>query len=177
MTKEVVSELERRHPVQEPLRTTTLNKDGGVFGGTPGPGSLSLDFMPPVLPVPVTVERPQFVTLQEWEGVVTLVRDDAFTARLTDVKRRSPDEEGEFSVGELRDDDVSLVRPGAIFRWSVGIITMPGAAKITASQVVFRRLPQWTKRDLQRADALAGKIIQGFGNIAPSLTDEARSAG
>jgi len=126
-----------------------------------------IEFLPPVLSSVASAElsaRPSFIALQEWEGVVTSVGDEVFTARVVDLTRvsRTIDEEGEFPMSEVRDDDRSLVTPGAYFRWSVGITKMPGGGKRSTSEIIFRRLPKWTKRDIQRADANARRMIQAF---------------
>ena len=107
------------------------------------------------------------------------VQADKFAARLIDLTGTpaSPDEEAEFSITELSDDDLPLVVPGAIFRWSVGIETKPGGGKQSVSQIIFRRLPQWTKRGLERADKLAGELISWFGNVSQPEKDAKRTAG
>jgi hypothetical protein len=140
------------------------------------PRQREISFLPPEAP-PVDVgRRAFFVGLQEWEGVVTLVREDGFTARLIDLTHTNPDEEADFSTSEMSPDDFDLVVPGAIFRWSVGVLKMPGGAKRPTSQVVFRRLPQWTKRDLDRADALAEELVGTLEKIQTSDDNDTRSA-
>ena len=125
------------------------------------------EFLPPVLPTTRSVDvtgRPSFIALQEWEGTVSSVGDEGFTARVIGLTHSNehPDEEAEFPMGELSDDDVSLVTPGAFFRWSVGITRLPGGGKRPTSQIVFRRLPKWTRRDIARSDAVAREIIELF---------------
>jgi hypothetical protein len=94
--------------------------------------------------------------------VVTVVADTSFNARLVDLTGGGPDEEGEFSKEELSDDDIALLGPGAIFRWSVGVLRMPGGAKRSTSQIIFRRLPVWDEREIRRADSLALEITRGL---------------
>jgi hypothetical protein len=78
-------------------------------------------------------------------------------------------------MDELSDDDLSLVTPGAFFRWSVGITRMPGGGKRPTSQIVFRRLPKWTRRDIQRSDAVAREIIEAFESMGHAAENEDRS--
>ncbi len=81
--------------------------------------------------------------LQEWEGVVSEVREDTLVARLIDVTcRDSPEEEAVFLIEDVRRDDLELLRPGAVFRWIIGYDVKRDGAKRRASQIVFRRLPQ-----------------------------------
>jgi hypothetical protein len=139
------------------------------------PHQQQVAFLPPAAPAVDVSKRPSFVGLQEWEGVVTEIRDRAFTARLMDLTYPKPDEEGEFCTDEISEDDLNLVVPGAIFRWSVGVLKMPGGAKRPTSQIVFRRLPQWTKRDLERADGVAKELLNAFDTMKTPDSDEARS--
>ena len=93
-----------------------------------------------------------FVPLQEWEGYVQSVGDDEFTASLLDLTNNSKaeDEEADFPIDDLTEDDKGLLKPGAVFRWLIGYRSI-GGTKERISRIVFRRLPQWTKRDLQAA--------------------------
>jgi hypothetical protein len=132
----------------------------------------ALQVLWPIFPVSDADIQSSFVALQEWEGVVTNVGDGKFTGRLVDLTHSGPDEEAEFSVDELDQDDRPLVVPGAYFRWSAGVLTMRGGSKLATSQVIFRRLPKWIKRDLDRADGIARQLMQ---QLALSADDEARS--
>lgn len=97
--------------------------------------------------------RDRFVVLQEWEGLVCDISEGAFVARLIDVTRKgSPDEEADFLIEDLREDDRVLLRQGAIFRWVIGYDTKRDGTKRRASQLVFRRLPQWTRKEIDEAD-------------------------
>jgi hypothetical protein len=117
----------------------------------------------------------QRITRQEWEGIVTIVRKDGFTARLIDLTHSNPDEEADFSSSEICPDDLDLIVPGAIFRWSVGALKMPGGANRPTSHVVFTRLPQWTKPDLDRADALAKELVRALARDKIAHDDQARA--
>lgn len=166
----VADELHRREVMRPSLETASLDPDqardgtSAIAGQQLAPRAVQ-SFLPPVVPAPDRMARPSFVALQEWEGVVTLVADTRFNARLVDLTGGGPDEEGEFSKEELSDDDVALLGPGAIFRWSVGVLRMPGGAKRSTSQIILRRLPVWAERDIQRADALAAEITSGLEKI------------
>jgi hypothetical protein len=111
----------------------------------------------PRLPVFAPTQGPRFVALQEWEGVVTEIGDDHFIARLVDLwgRTRTADEEASFPRTEVSDDDQRLLRAGAIFRWVIGFQKLRGGTKQRISQVVFRRLPQWTKEDISNADEIS----------------------
>ncbi len=108
------------------------------------------------LPLPAKTRTRQFVSfhpIQEWEGTVTDVDGDTFTARLTDLTagKRVAEEEADFLVDDLTDDDRQLLVPGAIFRWVVGYQRASGGSKKRVSHVVFRRLPMLTEKDAAEA--------------------------
>jgi hypothetical protein len=121
----VADELNKAALTRSPLETAPSINHVPAQTMTLPPEQQQIAYLPPEVPPPDTGRRASFVALQEWEGVVTEVRDNAFTARLVDLTHSSPDEESEFSTTEISDDDVDLVVLGAIFRWSVGILRTP----------------------------------------------------
>ena len=101
-----------------------------------------------------------FSPLQEWEGYVLEVYNDYFTARLVDITAGDSQETegGEFPIGDVDDKDLSLLKSGAVFRWLIGYEKSYRGTKKRISQVVFRRLPQWTKTDIDEAKNEARRI-------------------
>lgn len=106
---------------------------------------------------PKNLPKPQparyaFSVLQEWEGYVVSISEKTFTARLVDITRRSANEEEEadFSLDDLEDTDRSRIRDGAIFRWIIGYRRGPVGTKDRLSRIVFRNLPAWTNKELER---------------------------
>jgi|SRR6516165_3758052 hypothetical protein len=101
-----------------------------------------------------------FSPMQEWEGYVTEVKDETFTAHLVDItaKRRIAEEKIEISISDLSDQDKDLLREGALFRWSIGYYKQHGT-KMKSSRIVFRRLPAWTKSDFMKAEQKAKELI------------------
>jgi len=98
-------------------------------------------------------KRSHSQVLQQWEGVVTSIRDGEITCRLRDlIQRDSPEERATISLDEVADADRPLVEIGAVFYWSIGYQIEPHGTKRLASTVRFRRLPVWTQRDLQRVE-------------------------
>ena len=96
--------------------------------------------------------RYTFSVLQEWEGYVLSISEDTFTARLVDVTmgRSEEDEEADLPLDDLEDADRSRIRDGAIFRWTIGYQRGPGGTKYRSSCIVFRNLPGWTKKELEK---------------------------
>lgn len=114
---------------------------------------------------PPTAKPPvirQFKTEQEFEGTVVAInqQEDTFTARLADLTGISPDEEGEFSLSELNGDQ-SLVLPGAIFTWTIGLQTRgPTRQSVRVSDIRFRRLPSVSQQAIAKAEAEAHELSQ-----------------
>lgn len=103
-------------------------------------------------------------SLQEWEGYVTDIFDATFVARLVDITGRSnvATEEAEFPLDDVADGDRALLKPGAVFRWTIGYLKSPSGTKKLTSQIVFRQLPQWTGRDIALADKKAREIFSSI---------------
>lgn len=112
-------------------------------------------FLPLVPPSPDG--REYFRAMQKWEGYVIQVGKDTFTARLVSIVGEGPDQESEIYVEEVAPDDRLLIEPGAVFYWSIGYLDRP-SGRLRASILRFRRLPVWTKRELEDAAAKADEM-------------------
>lgn len=114
-----------------------------------GPDIKSL--FPDKLPKPREA-RYSFSVLQEWEGYVVSISNETFTARLVDVTKNCTieDEEADFPLDDLEDTDRTRICPGAIFRWTIGYRRSPGGTKDRSSRIVFRNLPAWTRKELEK---------------------------
>lgn len=101
----------------------------------------------------------RFEVLQKWEGTVIEVLPDSLTARLTDLTQNGPEEEAEFSLDEIDESDMDLLKPGAVFYWNIGYADSPsGRARV--SIIRFRRLPIWRAEDLERARQDAERLSE-----------------
>lgn len=101
-----------------------------------------------------------FYPLQEWEGYVIEVKKETFTARLIDITAKDTfeQESAEFAKSDLTDDDLELLRPGAIFRWLIGYARSKGGTKKSVSDIVFRRMPMMTKAEIEKSIERANEI-------------------
>lgn len=118
--------------------------------------------VPPVALPQRSQSQPRFDALQKWQGQVSEVTNSTFTALLLDLLEPSVEEEAEFDLEEVSRGDLDLVEPGAVFYWSVGYRTEPSGERSRSSVLVFRRLPAWTDRDLQRAQDRAKELRDSF---------------
>jgi hypothetical protein len=91
--------------------------------------------------------------LQQWEGVVTEVSKEGFTAILRDLtNRKNPEERAEFGLDQIDPPDHKLVIPGAVFYWWVGYRDAPTGTRWTVSTIRMRRLPAWSRSDMRRIE-------------------------
>lgn len=104
-----------------------------------------------------------FVSLQKWEGVVVEVLSDSFLTRLVDLTRTGPDEEAEFPLDEVSEEDRPLIRPGAIFYWNIGYHNSYSGQRTRTSIIRFRRLPAWTREEIEAAKREAERLGQSIG--------------
>ncbi|MFA6413519.1 MAG: hypothetical protein WCW53_12555 [Syntrophales bacterium] len=115
------------------------------------PKSNIIDIFPNKIPNPQET-RYSFSVLQEWEGYVVSIAKDTFTARLIDITRNCTmeEEEADFPLDDLDDTDRSRISLGAIFRWVVSYRRSPGGTKDRLSRIVFRNLPAWTAKEIEK---------------------------
>lgn len=102
--------------------------------------------------------------LQEWEGYVSNISEKSFTARLVDktLGNTIEDEEADFLIDDLSDEDRQLLVRGAVFRWIIGYQRTTSGTKRRVSQITFRRLPAWTKRELEHARSRAEELASAI---------------
>lgn len=105
-----------------------------------------------------------FHPLQEWEGYVLKVDRDTFTARLTDVSagETRAGEEAILPIDDLSDDDRKMLESGRLFRWCIGYQRTHGGTKRRVSQIVFRRLPKWTAKDIAQAKGEGERLARSL---------------
>ncbi len=104
--------------------------------------------------------RPQdrFVSLQKWEGAVLGVEHNSFFAKLVDLTQGSPEEEAEFCLDDVSEEDRPLLKPGAIFYWNIGYHDSRTGQRRKVSEIRFRRLPAWTAREIEAARREATRL-------------------
>ena len=99
--------------------------------------------------------------LQEWEGYVVDIQDDAFVARLVDLTagRSQESEEATIPLDELSDRDAANMEIGSIFRWVIGYEHSPEGIRKCVSRIVFHELPRMTDGDLHAGREWARKMV------------------
>ena len=102
--------------------------------------------------------------LQEWEGCVVSIEDDAFVAQLVDLTAgmRYASEEAIIPLDQISEQDAANMEIGSIFRWVIGYEGSPGQTRKSVSQIVFRDLGRMTEDDLWAGREWADKIARGL---------------
>lgn len=100
-----------------------------------------------------------FRRLEEREGVILdpSVSEGSVRVRLVDPRGNAPDEEAEVDLEQFSPMDRRLVKPGALFFWSIGYVTRPSGRRELVLRIDLRRilsLPPDTEDLREQADAL-----------------------
>jgi hypothetical protein len=110
------------------------------------------------LPPLQDVTREYFQAIQKWEGQVTSIGEDSFRAQIRPiVGEGTADQVAEIYINDVAESDRLLIEPGAIFYWSIGYLDRP-SGRLRASILRFRRLPTWTKQEIERAEVKAREL-------------------
>src|SRR5262249_16081638 len=104
------------------------------------------------------------IIAHHWEGTVERVEGDTFSATLRSLS--DPDEsekQAELPKDALNEDDFEMLRPGAVFYWTIGYSISASGLCSRSSTLAFRRLPAWTKKDVERLKLKAKELFAAFG--------------
>jgi hypothetical protein len=110
---------------------------------------------------------------QHYEGIVVEKQvGNNFTAELSDLtNEENPKEVADISFEEISEDDHHLIRPGAVFYWSIGIERSKGGQVRRVSEIRLRRLPLRTTSVFERAIEEGSKMFEQVRNASKSSSD------
>lgn len=104
------------------------------------------------------------IIAHHWECVVTDVGTDHFTAILRSLRGTEDGEkEADIPIDEVSEDDLELLKRGAIFYWTIGYATSRAGTRTRFSALKFRRLPIWTPKEIARLKKDTAKLVEAFG--------------
>lgn len=106
-----------------------------------------------------------FRLLQMWEGRILDVNGDKqeFSAIISDkTNTELADEQVTLSIEEIPPNDLPLLNEGAVFYWSIGYADYPGRPRTRESRIRFRRLPKWSRRELNKARKTGASLAEFF---------------
>jgi hypothetical protein len=121
--------------------------------------------------------KEHYKLLQQWEGVILEVHKDYFSSKLRDMTGNAPGEEAEIAFDEISEVDLDLVKPGAFFYWSIGRHTSKSGQQTRSSLIIFRRLPAWTDKEIERANKRSEEISAKLGWGIDASDTKAQSKG
>jgi len=105
----------------------------------------------------------RFKLLQLWEGRITEITENTFSARISDkTNPKLPDEIVTLDIEEISPSDLSLVKLGSVFYWSIRYADFPGRGRSKESKIRFRRLPNWTKKEVEKAIKTGTELASFF---------------
>ena len=101
--------------------------------------------------------------LQLWEGtVVRLAEDGTLQVNLRDKSNKLPPHYAEFDVANVDVQDRPLIKPGAVFYWTMyRTMTIHGTVE-TTQKIRFRRLPAWTRAQVRKIRESAAALASTF---------------
>jgi hypothetical protein len=107
--------------------------------------------------------------LGEWDGYVEAIRREYFVGRMRGLRGIGvvgKDEEAEIPISDVDEADKDLLVPGGYFRLMVCYERPRVGQKRKFTQIIFRRLPAYTKREIDAAEREADEIENAF-RLAP----------
>jgi hypothetical protein len=119
-----------------------------------------------------------FAPIQEWEGYVREIGTNSISADLVDITANAKviTDQAEIPLDELSDGDRQKLKIGSIFRWSIGYQRTTSGTKMRVSNIVFRELPRWTRKDIREALEEAAKLEQYFNSGRSKLPNSIERA-
>lgn len=152
-----------RSDAAEPLTESRNSTD--IPGDQTDSPSQGMRYDAPIAVVGTIEHTYETVVLQQWEGTVVEISEERIVARLTDISATDhPEEQASFELDEIPDADHDLVLPGAVFYWSIAYRRERTGQKLLTSAIRFRRLPAWSRRDVERVRQEASRFDAIFSD-------------
>jgi len=131
--------------------TAHLESGSAAGTGTSQTGhSVDRHFIRPVF----NVVQSDFKLLQLWQGRVEKVGTDEFVTTLFDKTHPlSSPEQVSISIEDVNLEDRELLRPGAVFYWSIGYANYYKGPRQRTSRIRFRRLVIPKRKMVERKNA------------------------
>ncbi len=113
----------------------------------------------------------RFSVLQQYEGIIKEVKNDAFVAELSDLTAGTElDEIMELPIEEISVGDRHLLVEGGVFYWSIGYETKIGGQISRVSEMRMRRMPTWKSGSLEKIKKEANSLLSRFDDGKPDKT-------
>jgi hypothetical protein len=102
-------------------------------------------------------QQGNYVLLQKWDGFVLKADAEKFSVWLIDSAGERKPHQALFSRTELSQEQQALIQEGALLVWMIGLRQI-GTRRRRESEIYIRRLPAWTKAEIEAAKARAGEL-------------------
>jgi hypothetical protein len=97
-----------------------------------------------------------------WICYVTSINKEIFTARVEEIRSNLKTfEEAEFEILDLDDEDMKMLKIGAVFYWSIGYEYRNGTKK-KESFIRFKMLPIFNEMQINNALDLSTELFQNL---------------
>lgn len=100
-----------------------------------------------IISKPKAKYRDYIYNSQKWVGHIIEMSNNSFKAKLIDGSDSTTYEIAEFEIDEVSEDDLGLLKLGAIFYWFVGFVNQDGRV-FKQSLVRFKRAVDFTESEL-----------------------------
>jgi hypothetical protein len=97
---------------------------------------------------PLGLTSPKIAGMEKWQGVITEVGEDEFTAELVPIDHDGPTVVAEFDLAAVTPSEVDDFVVGASFYLAVRTVDNPGRGRSLTSVLRLRRLGVWTVKEL-----------------------------
>ncbi len=84
---------------------------------------------------------------QLWKGIINEIFEDSFSAKLYDQNQNDTYEIGDFEIRDVSPEDMSYLKIGGVFYWSVGHF-MENGQSLKKSEIRFQRLITLSEEDI-----------------------------
>ena len=110
--------------------------------------------------------------IAEWEGYIDQVKGNEFFVKMVNINTNKsvPEDLATFSVSDVSEHDLKLLKKGAYVRFILGRERFPSGEIRNVSQLFFRRLPAHSKKDFDRANRKAKDLLDSINWIDETKT-------
>ncbi|MCY3715805.1 MAG: hypothetical protein OXG92_04975 [Chloroflexi bacterium] len=110
--------------------------------------------------------------IAEWEGYIDQVNGNEFFVKMVNINTNKsvPEDLATFSVSDVSEHDLKLLKKGAYVRFILGRERFPSGEIRNVSQLFFRRLPAHSKKDFDRANRKAKDLLDSINWIDETKT-------
>ncbi|QHE76788.1 hypothetical protein [Hydrogenophaga sp. PBL-H3] len=165
----------------QPRITKSVDPNWGEFNQILVPGSTQVvrSNAQAQRTLPISKEEKEtvaFKLLEAWTGRVEHVDTESgvFDAQVSSEHQAGILENAQFNFEEISEDDLDLIKPGALFYWSVGYRVDKFGRRSTESSLRFKRGKIWTrKQNEQLINAPLFDLEWLKSDLAPASNDPA----